>query len=98
MGEKALIIDSRPSDAIAIAVRAHAPIFVVQHVIDQAKMNVPPAPPLDSGQTGQGASEQSEQAAAESEEPGESDLSTVDKNKWKDILDDLDPDDFKYKM
>src|SRR5438309_205943 len=38
-GDKALIIDSRPSDAIAIAIRASAPIFVAQHVIDQAKMS-----------------------------------------------------------
>jgi hypothetical protein len=100
VGEKALIIDSRPSDAIAIAVRAQAPIFVAQHVIDQAKMNVPPAPPLEGAQTeqSQGKPEDAEQAAADPAEPEGADLSTVDKGKWKDILDDLDPDDFKYKM
>ena len=97
VGEKALIIDSRPSDAIAIAVRAQAPIFVAQHVIDQAKMNVPLAPPVEAAPSEAG-QEQSEAAEQQEAEPQESDLSTVDKGKWKDILDDLDPDDFKYKM
>jgi bifunctional DNase/RNase len=97
VGEKALIIDSRPSDAIAIAVRAQAPIFVAQHVIDQAKMSVPTPPPVEGGsQEQQGAGEESKQD--EEAGAGDSDLSTVDKGKWKDILDDLDPDDFKYKM
>jgi bifunctional DNase/RNase len=97
VGEKALIIDSRPSDAIAIAVRAQAPIFVAQHVIDQAKMNVPLVPPVEAAsvEAGQEQPEASEQQGAE---PEDSDLSTIDKGKWKDILDDLDPDDFKYKM
>ena len=36
-GDRVLIIDSRPSDAIAVALRASAPIFVVQGVLDQAK-------------------------------------------------------------
>ncbi|NDC36879.1 MAG: bifunctional nuclease family protein [Proteobacteria bacterium] len=100
IGEKALIIDSRPSDAIAIAVRAQAPIFVAQHVIDQAKMNVPPAPPLESApeEPSAGKAEEGEASASEQPAGGGSDLSTVDKGKWKDILDDLDPDDFKYKM
>jgi uncharacterized protein len=35
-GEKILDIDSRPSDAIALAVRAHAPILVSQDVMDAA--------------------------------------------------------------
>ena len=33
---KEVNIDSRPSDAIALAVRAHVPIFVHQSVLDQA--------------------------------------------------------------
>ena len=105
VGDKVMIIDSRPSDAIAIAVRTAAPIFVAQHVLEQAKMNVPMPPPSDSsaskeGQPGEPAGEGQEQAAegGEEEQPKGSDLSNVDKSKWKDILDDLDPDDFKYKM
>ncbi len=34
-------VDSRPSDAIALAVRAQAPIFVEEHVMDQAGLVLP---------------------------------------------------------
>jgi bifunctional DNase/RNase len=34
---KDLIVDSRPSDAIALAVRVKAPIFVAESVIEAAK-------------------------------------------------------------
>ena len=101
VGDRALIIDSRPSDAIAIAVRTQAPIFVAQHVLDQAKIKVPIPPPAESqGAEGENAgSGQEDKAEGEGdEESSGSDLSTVDKTKWRDILDDLDPDDFKYKM
>lgn len=35
-GERTVVIDSRTSDAIAIALRAKAPIYTVQEVIDEA--------------------------------------------------------------
>ena len=35
-GEKRIEIDSRPSDAIAVGVALQAPIFVAEHVLDQA--------------------------------------------------------------
>jgi hypothetical protein len=35
---KTKIIDSRPSDSIALAVRAHAPIFVEDEVMKQSEM------------------------------------------------------------
>lgn len=34
-GKEEMVIDSRPSDAIAIAVRAEAPIYVVEGILDQ---------------------------------------------------------------
>ena len=37
-GDKKLSIDARPSDAIALAVRAHIPIFVSEIVMMQAKL------------------------------------------------------------
>jgi bifunctional DNase/RNase len=37
VGGKELIVDSRPSDAIALAVRVKAPIFVAESVIETAK-------------------------------------------------------------
>lgn len=36
---EALAVDARPSDAIALALRARAPIFVEDRVIDHAKTN-----------------------------------------------------------
>lgn len=36
-GEKTLEVDARPSDAIALALRTEAPIFVAQSVLDQAQ-------------------------------------------------------------
>jgi len=40
-GNNTLIIDSRPSDAINLALRFGAPIYVAQHVIDQSKLPEP---------------------------------------------------------
>jgi bifunctional DNase/RNase len=37
IGGEVVAIDARPSDAIALALRSQAPIFVEEHVIDNAK-------------------------------------------------------------
>lgn len=41
VGERLLEIDARPSDAIALALRTAAPIFVEQGVLDQAQTIAP---------------------------------------------------------
>ncbi|MFN2441056.1 MAG: bifunctional nuclease family protein [Thermoanaerobaculia bacterium] len=41
VGERQLEIDARPSDAIALALRTEAPIFVEQDVLDQAQTIAP---------------------------------------------------------
>jgi bifunctional DNase/RNase len=41
IGGEAVAIDARPSDAIALALRAKAPIFAEEHVIEQAKQSDP---------------------------------------------------------
>lgn len=65
-------IDARPSDAIAIALRTNAPIFVREDVISKS------------------------QKADESARPV---FDQENKEKWAEILEDLDPEDFsKYKM
>ena len=46
-GEKTLQIDARPSDAIALAVRADAPIFVDEDVLAQAAVSVSSEPEDD---------------------------------------------------
>ncbi len=39
-GEGELVVDSRPSDAIALALRAEAPIFVTRVVLEKANVDV----------------------------------------------------------
>lgn len=96
-GDKALIFDSRPSDAIALAVRASAPIYVTQKVLDQAKMVFAPAPQTTAP------TEKPAEGGEEAEtEPAPvqvgKDFTNIDRAKWEEILKDLDPDDFKYKV
>jgi uncharacterized protein len=68
---KVMSIDSRPSDAIALALRTGSPIFVADAVLDKSSQ-------ID---------EKSQ------------DFSQDNKDKWTEILENLDPDDFgKYKM
>jgi uncharacterized protein len=43
-------IDSRPSDAIAIAVRAHCPIFVDESVLDRAGVSIVDDDDADTGE------------------------------------------------
>ena len=97
LGEKALVFDSRPSDAIAIALRASAPIYVTQQVLDQARIAFSSASSAADNRSPQQGAEGEE---GEEREPnmGVKNLANIDKDKWTEILDDLDPDDFKYKM
>jgi len=88
-GDKVYIFDSRPSDAIALAVRASASIFVNRAVLEQAKITFDAA-----GQpTGEGTD-----ASSEPSDEGSTDFRNIEKDKWVEILEELDPDDFKYKM
>ena len=38
-GEEPVVIDARPSDAIALALRADCPIFVTEQVMQMARLN-----------------------------------------------------------
>lgn len=67
-------IDSRPSDAISLALRVKSPIYVAKRVLEASSV-------LQS-----------------SEQSTDTNLSNVSPDKWADILEKLDPDDFKYKM
>jgi len=96
VGEKALIFDSRPSDAIAIALRAAAPIYVLQEVLDQAKVTFS-AVIGEHSQEGSGEEKEGEDVDSEAGD-SEKDFRSLDKDKWAELLEKLDPDDFKYKM
>ncbi len=100
-GDKALIIDARPSDAIALALRASASIFVAQSVLEQAAAKAREAAQennfLEFVAEDQEGAEMEHSGDDIGEYPG-GDLTAVDKEKWQKILEDLDPDDFKYKV
>jgi bifunctional DNase/RNase len=114
LGDRVIIFDSRPSDAIAIAVRAAAPIYVAQQVLDQAKVVLPAGPgageptgdgaPSESGaqnpagDTPEAPEGQAENALESPLGPTNQDFTSIDKERWNEILDSLDADDFKYKM
>jgi uncharacterized protein len=70
-GEKLLTIDSRPSDAIALALRTKSPIFVSDLVIEKSQK-------IDAK---------------------DSAFTQENRDKWTEILENLNPEDFgKYKM
>lgn len=65
-------LDARPSDAIAIALRTNAPIFVKEEVLNKSQKPEETAKPL---------------------------FDQEHREKWSEILEELDPSDFsKYKM
>ncbi|MCB0337974.1 MAG: bifunctional nuclease family protein [Bdellovibrionales bacterium] len=96
-GDKIFIFDSRPSDAIAIALRASAPIFVVEHVVHEAKISLQgqtspsSEPPVESESGNVKPHDTTKSGSGE-------DFKHIDKDKWSEILAELDPEDFKYKM
>lgn len=72
LDEKSFHIDTRPSDAIAIALRTQSPIYVHETVIAESnKMD--------------------REAIGNSTEPSE-------QTGWEDVLENMSPEDFKYKM
>jgi bifunctional DNase/RNase len=108
-GDRVMVLDSRPSDAIAMALRASAPIYVAQSVLDQAKVTFGSNNPIVQNEPQSAAGEEGVSEGEEaqvSNQPGEAgdeqsqdnDFTGVDKDKWEELLSKLDPDDFKYKM
>lgn len=107
-GEKGISLDARPSDAIAIAVRASAPIFVNRRVLEVAQVKLrDKSHLLDKDDVvkcvPEDQIEQEKEREGGQEDPFEKDINrkdfnSIDKEKWAEILANLDPDDFKYKM
>jgi bifunctional DNase/RNase len=102
-GEVLHEIDARPSDAIAIAVRAGVPIFVSTHVLAQAQVTLvqvdqPQGFQGDDfhGQVHEGGVQVGEDVPIQVGD--ERDFQNIDREKWEGILAEMSPDDFKYKM
>ncbi len=62
--------DSRPSDAIALAIRFNAPIFVSDHIVEEAGIETDPQ--MEETEEGPAMSETRETAASQEESPATS--------------------------
>jgi bifunctional DNase/RNase len=78
-------IDSRPSDAIALAVRAHVPILVSRPILDSVGV----IPEKDMQEAGQ----QTEQETGQKAESPASEINEENLSVFKDFLENLDIDD-----
>lgn len=90
LGDVVKVIDARPSDAIALAVRTNAQIVVKPEVLEQAQVTLVAVNTEDG--------EEEYEIAGSDEEREKKNFANIDKEKWSEILAEMDPDDFKYKM
>ncbi len=98
-GSKTYIVDSRPSDAIALALRESALIYVTETVLKFAKSTGAYGRMMD----GEVNFNNKEKLNDEKDEDDNSENRTlsfekIDKDKWEELLDNLNPEDFKYKV
>lgn len=113
LGEEIRILDARPSDALALAVRLSAPICVSTEVLERAQATLIPvdASGAPVGTIGEFISSDEEAISKEEEfvssiarnqdNDGEERIvpfAELDKETLSEILADMDPQDFKYKM
>ena len=113
LGEEIKVLDARPSDALALAVRLEVPIYVNKDVLDRAQATLIPvdASGAPVGTIGEFITSDDEAMSKEEEfvssianNPDELveqrivPFAELDKDTLKEILADMDPEDFKYKM
>ena len=84
IGDKEMLIDSRPSDAISLALRTDSPIFVAREVLESSSV------PSETD-------EDVTRVQADASKLGK-DISDLAPEQWNDVLENLSADDAKYKM
>ena len=89
IGETIKIIDARPSDAIALAVRVGCSITVAREVLDQAQVTLVTINPETLEEV---------ELEPQPEDSENQNFANIEKDKWEEILAEMDPEDFKYKM
>lgn len=89
-------VDCRPSDAIALALRADAPIMVSETVLKEASKDRPRIIIQEEGEEAEVLERQSAEPVQQHTAQG-GDMSSEDDDKLKDLLQNLEPDS-KYKM
>lgn len=90
---ESIIIDSRPSDSIALAVRIKCPIFIAEEVVEEAANEISEitgetVETAESGETGEHKEPHAE-APQKTEKPGESERSALEE-KLKKAIDEED--------
>ena len=84
VGSAVKVLDARPSDALALAVRVECPITVSAEVLKHAQVTLVTE---NMPEVGEGEAEE-----------GNQNFANIEKDRWADLLADMDPNDFKYKM
>ena len=82
-------IDARPSDALAIAVRTGASVFVDKDVLAQSQVTLVAMNPEGLEAMVPSASDHNSDNA---------NFVNIEREKWQEILAEMDPEDFRYKM
>jgi len=95
------VIDSRPSDAIAIALRTEAPIYVHDRVLE--KIEVEDEEKTDEEEAASAEAAEPEPAAEDGADeprpvPTLAGVLDADEDEMRKLLEQLSPDDFKYKQ
>ncbi len=83
-GDRSIAVDSRPSDALALAVRAKVPIYVEESVLDRAGVHM-------DAKTGKAIVGDGESSEAAGSPPTEGEIERM--SAFKDFIDTLDLDD-----
>lgn len=84
-------IDSRPSDAINLALRLGAPIYVADHVMEQSKVVIEDIPKIGEKEREKAQQESEKKPQPKEEAPGEPKIDEEFK-KW---IENLKPEDFQ---
>ncbi len=99
IGDATTTVDARPSDALAIALRMDAPVFVHDRVLDKVQVEDGEMDAAGEGVPRDGA----EIEGLPTEDPVRpttsiGDVGAMDEEEMREMLEKLDPDDFKYRM
>lgn len=87
LGDVESALDARPSDAVALALRANAPIFVDEQVFEDGAAVV-----VEAAQAPEAAADASPDAAAEQGASGADEVKQTPAERWNTLLEHMDDD------
>ena len=90
IGATVKTIDARPSDALALAIKSRASIFVAKDVLAQSQVSLVAVNSEDMDKL--------VSSSAEQDFANNANFVNIEREKWQEILAEMDPEDFRYKM